>query len=79
MKVKAYKVTGTRLVKKDNEWVDEEFTAITCKPKNFKIDGVILGELTYEPVKAEFDVTDAMLASAEIMPYVRGKKEESNE
>lgn len=82
MKVKAYKVTGTKLVKVDNEWIEEDFTVITCNPKGFRVDGVIVGELTCEPVKADFDVTDAMLASAEITPYVarkRGKKEETNE
>lgn len=82
MKVKAYKVTGTKLVKRDNVWIEEDFTVITCKPKEFKVDGVIVGELMCEPVKAEFDVSDAMLETAEITPYVarkRGKKEETNE
>lgn len=82
MKVKAYRVSGVKLVKQFGEWVEENFSVVTCNPKKYKVDGVIVGELMYEPVKAEFEVSDAMLETAEITPYVarkRGKKDETNE
>lgn len=80
MKVKAYHVTGRQLLKDaEGNWFEENIDSVTADVKEFRKTrgGIVIGELACEPVTAEFAVSDEMLASAEITPYVARKRKKN--
>lgn len=72
MKIKAYRVTGRELRKTENgDWLENDFELYTMNPKKVYREGIIVGALAVEPVKAVIDITDGMLLDATFEPYIR--------